>query len=73
MIATPKFLTDDQWTKIAPLLPSERPRSKGGRPRASNRDVLEGILWILRTGARWQDLPAVPPSFYLLASIETLG
>lgn len=61
MAATPKFLTDDQWAKIAPLLPSERPGFKGGRPRASNREVLEGILWILRTGARWQDLPARYP------------
>ena len=57
MSATPKFLTDEHWAQIAPLLPSERPGSKGGRPRASNREVLEGILWILRTGARWQDLP----------------
>jgi transposase len=57
MAATPKFLTDEQWAKIAPLLPSERPGTKGGRPRTDNREVLEGILWILRTGARWQDLP----------------
>jgi transposase len=62
MAATPKFLTDEQWAKIAPLLPSERPGFKGGRPRRSNREVLEGILWILRTGARWQDLPRRYPS-----------
>jgi transposase len=61
MAATPKFLTDEQWRKIAPLLPSERPGFKGGRPKASNREVLEGILWILRTGARWQDLPLQYP------------
>lgn len=42
MAATPKFLTDEQWAKISPLLPSERPGFKGGRPRRSNREVLEG-------------------------------
>ena len=62
MAAIRKFLTDAQWAKIAPLLPSERPGFKGGRPRVSNREVLEGILWILRTGARWQDLPQQYPS-----------
>ena len=30
---------------------------KGGRPRADDRLVFEGILWVLKTGARWQDLP----------------
>ena len=62
MATTPKFLTGEHWAKIAPLLPSERPGSQGGRPRADNREVLEGILWILRTGARWQDLPPQYPS-----------
>src|SRR5512138_333880 len=62
MAAIRKFLTEAQWAKIAPLLPSERPDFKGGRPRVSNREVLEGILWILRTGARWQDLPEQYPS-----------
>jgi transposase len=62
MAATPRFLTGKQWAKIAPSLPSERPGFKGGRPRRSNREVLVGILWILRTGARWQDLPSRYPS-----------
>lgn len=62
MAAARKFLTEAQWAKIAPLLPSEKPGSKGGRPSAPNREVLEGILWILRTGARWQDLPQGYPS-----------
>lgn len=35
---------------------------KGGRPPAPNREVLEGILWMLRTGARWCDLPSRYPS-----------
>jgi transposase len=59
--ATP-FLTEEQWQKIKPLLPAPKRRSRGGRPLKNNRDVLEGILWILRTGARWRDLPSRYPS-----------
>ncbi len=52
--ATPTELTDEQWTVIAPLLP---PKARTGRPRADDRSTLNGILWVLRTGARWADLP----------------
>jgi len=51
------LLTEAQWKKIAPLLPKPPKQRKGGRPWIENRRVLEGILWILRSGARWQDLP----------------
>jgi transposase len=53
------LLTDEQWKRIEPLLPQAKPRKrrKRGRPRKTNRQVLEGILWILKTGARWRDLP----------------
>ena len=47
-------LRDDQWELIAPLLPSHKKR---GRPRADDRRTLDGILWVLRSGARWKDLP----------------
>ena len=47
-------LRDDQWELIAPLLPSQKKR---GRPRADDRRTLNGILWVLRSGARWKDLP----------------
>jgi len=47
-------LRDDQWELIAPLLPSPKKR---GRPRADDRCTLNGILWVLRSGARWRDLP----------------
>jgi transposase len=57
-----KELTDAQWNKIEPLLPQHRPSRKGGRPPANNRDCLEGILWVLRSGARWKDLPKDFPS-----------
>ena len=57
-----RLLTDAQWEKIRPLLPTIRRSRQGGRPRANDRKVLEGILWILRSGARWQDLPEEFPS-----------
>ncbi len=55
-------LTGQQWKKIEKLLPKPRPGKKGGRPWADNRKVFEGILWILRTGAPWADLPKRYPS-----------
>ena len=48
-------LTDVQWAALAPLLPAQKPRT--GRPAKDHRVVVEGILWILRTGAPWRDLP----------------
>jgi len=47
-------ITDSQWALLAPLLPVQKPL---GRRRADDRQTLNGILWMLRTGARWQDLP----------------
>ena len=52
--ATPTDLTDKQWVVLALLLP---PKARTGRPRADDRRTLNGILWVLRTGARWADLP----------------
>ena len=57
-----RLLTDAQWEKIRPLLPQRRPRPRGGRPPAHDRKALEGILWILRSGARGQDLREEFPS-----------
>jgi transposase len=48
-------LTDTQWARLAPLLPPQRPTT--GRPNKDHRTMLNGILWILRTGAPWRDLP----------------
>jgi transposase len=47
-------LRDDQWALIAPLLPPPKQR---GRPRADDRRTVNGILWVLRPGARWRGLP----------------
>ena len=48
-------LTDDQWERLAPLLPPQRPPT--GRPNLDHRTMLNGMLWILATGAPWRDLP----------------
>jgi transposase len=48
-------LTDDEWTRLAPLLPPEKPPI--GKPNLPHRTILNGILWRVRTGAPWRDLP----------------
>ena len=48
-------LTDKQWERLKPLLPPQKPKT--GRPNLDHRQVINGILWILRTGAPWRDLP----------------
>ena len=51
-------LTNEQWTRLEPLIPSPDRKNDGrGRPLKNPRDVLNGILWVLRTGAPWKDLP----------------
>jgi len=51
------LLTDELWQVIEPLLPAERPKPKGGRPRIPDRNVLTGIIFVLRTGIPWEMLP----------------
>jgi len=48
-------LTDAQWERLQPLLPPQRPAT--GRPANDHRTVVNGILWRLKTGAPWRDLP----------------
>ena len=47
-------LTDEQWNCIADIFP---PPAKTGRPPADRRMIVDGILWIMRTGSPWRDLP----------------
>ena len=52
------LVPDDLWAVIAPLLPPERPKLKGGRPPIPDRAALTGILFVLKTGLPWEYLPA---------------
>ena len=49
-------LSEEEFALLQPLLPPERSGRKG-KPYRSHRDVLNGIFWILGTGAPWRDLP----------------
>jgi transposase len=51
------LVSDELWTTIAPLLPPERPKPKGGRPRVPDRAALTGSLCVLRSGIPWELLP----------------
>ncbi len=57
-------LSEKQWEKIESLIADGHVREDGkGRPWQDKRAVLEGILWIVKTGARWRDLPGVYPPY----------
>ena len=51
------LVTDELWEVIEPLLPEERTKPKGGRPRVDDRAALTGILFVLKTGIPWEMLP----------------
>ncbi len=51
------LVSDKLWAIIAPLLPPERPKPKGGRPRIADRAALSGILFVLKSGIPWEMLP----------------
>ncbi len=51
------LLTDELWELVEPLLPPPKPRPKGGRTPVPNRNALTGILFVLKTGIPWEDLP----------------
>ena len=51
-------LTEEQWSVVSGILPEDPVRpDRRGRPWSDRREVLNGVLWILRTGAPWKDLP----------------
>jgi transposase len=63
-------LTDNEWSAIKPMLPN-KPR---GVPRVNDRRVLNGVFWVLRSGAPWRDLPVeFFPIHDLLQSLRSLA
>lgn len=53
-----ELVPDSFWERIAPLLPRHPKRKRRGRPWADDRACLRGILFVLKTGLAWEDLPA---------------
>lgn len=52
------LVTDELWARIEPLIPKRQaPRDSGGRPPIDDRAALTGILFVLKTGIPWEDLP----------------
>ena len=58
-------LTDEQWEVVQQYIPKQElkaPGRKGGRPFQDARPIVDAVLWVLRTGAPWADLPSrFPP------------
>lgn len=52
------LVSDELWSFVKPLLPSEPPKPKGGRPRCDDRKALAGIIFVLRSGIPWEMLPS---------------
>ncbi len=64
LIPNIRYLTNVQWEVLDSLIPEPTPRRDGrGRPWKDRRAVLNGILWVLRTGAPWADVPDRYPSY----------
>jgi transposase len=55
--AKERMLLDALWERVQPLLPEAPPRPLGGRPRNDDRRCFEGIVYVLRNGLRWNDMP----------------
>lgn len=56
-LPTIERLPDDLWAELQPLLPPEKALGTPGRPPVPYRKVLDGILYVLRTGAQWKSVP----------------
>ena len=50
-------IPEELWTRIEPLLPTQAPHPGGGRPWKSDRQLMDGIFYVLRTGCQWKALP----------------
>ena len=51
------LLSDELWEIIEPILPKHQPSPRGGRPPVDNRKALTGIIFVLKTGIPWEELP----------------
>ncbi len=51
------LVTDELWAVVEPLLPRQRPKPKGGRPRIDDRAALTGTSFVLKSGIPWEMLP----------------
>jgi transposase len=57
-------ITDEEWQRVAPLLPELRPRTElRGRPLVNPRAVLNGVLWVMYSGATWSAMPHRYPAY----------
>jgi transposase len=56
-LPTIKRIPDNVWNEVKHILPKEKPRNTKGHPAVSFRKVLDGILFVLRTGCQWKMLP----------------
>ena len=57
-------LTNQQWSLVESFFEDKELKQVGrGRPRVQAREILEGILWVLRTGAPWKDMPSRYPAY----------
>ncbi|MDE1184631.1 transposase [Paraburkholderia sp.] len=57
-------INDEEWQRVSALLPELRPRSElRGRPLANTRSVLNGVLWVMYSGATWSAMPRKYPSY----------
>ena len=56
-------ITDENGEMLSKITPEPAKNPQGGRPWHGNRQILEGILWVLRYGARWKDMPDHFPSY----------
>jgi len=52
-----ELVPDGLWAEVAPLLPAPPPRPRGGRRRVPYRNVVAGIVYVLRTGVPWRYVP----------------
>ena len=57
VIPTVKKIPDELWDEIRLILPPEKPDNTIGRPAVSFRKILDGIVYVLRTGCQWKMLP----------------